>query len=108
MNAKPLPLPAISAEKFPALRAFLRGYFHEDMKEEYGSLEEAVQQFREDADSGEWKTTAGEWKKFLEQTRGRSLAAMNRLLTQLGSAGVFRTAEELEAVNSVFLSGLRR
>lgn len=41
----------IAAETFPALRSFMRGYFHEDMADEYGTLDEAVRQFCEDADT---------------------------------------------------------
>jgi len=45
--------PSFPAENFPALRSFLRGYFHQDMKDEYGSPEEAVREFCQDADSDE-------------------------------------------------------
>ena len=41
--------PEISGANFPALRSFLRGYFHEDMADEYGSPEEAADAFCEDA-----------------------------------------------------------
>ena len=77
----------ISAATFPALRSFLRGYFHQDMADEYGTLDEAVRQFCEDADDQERKTVAGEWARFAALTRGQPIAVINRILTEkLGSA----------------------
>jgi hypothetical protein len=93
----------IDGAHFPALRAFLRGYFHEDMAEEYGSTEEAVRQFCEDADSGERKAVEAEWKRFLEQTHGQPLKTINQLLTKkLGSASVLRTEQELLDISEAF------
>ena len=92
----------VSGANFPALRSFLRGYFHEDMADEYGSLEEAVRQFQEDADPTEWKTTATEWKRFVAVTRGQSLSAINQALTKkLGSACTM-TAEDFDKIVRAF------
>lgn len=92
----------ISGDNFPALRSFLHGYFHEDMADEYGTPEEAVRQFQEDADPGEWKTTAGEWTRFLAQTKGQPLAAINRALTgKLGSACTL-SPEDFDKVSRAF------
>ena len=103
MSRKDSPETEISAERFAALRAFLRGYFHQDMAEEYGSPEEATRQFCEDADSGERKTVAEEWERFVEETRGQPLATINQLLTKkLGSARTLATAEELQKISEVF------
>ena len=77
----------ITAETFPALRSFMRGYFHEDMADEYGTLDEAVRQFCEDADTDERKTVSSEWHRFVTQTKGQTLPAINKILTdKLGSA----------------------
>lgn len=77
----------ITAATFPALRSFFRGYFHEDMADEYGTLEEAVRTFCEDADTDERKTVAGEWNRFVAQTKGQSMAAINKIMAEkLGSA----------------------
>jgi hypothetical protein len=77
----------ITANTFPALRSFFRGYFHEDMADEYGTLEEAVRTFCEDADASERKTVAGEWNRFVAQTKGQSIATINKIMTEkLGSA----------------------
>jgi hypothetical protein len=83
---KPTTAP-ISATDFPALRSFLRGYFHQDMKEEYGSPEEAVREFCEDASTQERAQVAREWAKFLDRTNGQPMEEVNRLLTgPLGSS----------------------
>ncbi len=39
--------PEITAANFPALHTFLRGYFHEDVADEYGTPPEAADQFCE-------------------------------------------------------------
>src|SRR5215813_13590351 len=79
--------PEISAHKFPALRSFLHGYFHEDMADEYGTLEEAVRQFQEDAEPAEWKDVVNDWNRFVGLMKGQPLAAVNKALTgKLGSA----------------------
>jgi hypothetical protein len=98
--------PEISAANFPSLRSFLRGYFHEDMADEYGTLEEAAGQFYEDADPDERKAVWSEWNRFVTQTRGLPLTAINKLLTEkLGSACRLQ-ADDIDKVSRA-LQGLR-
>lgn len=98
--------PEISGANFPALRSFLRGYFHEDMADEYGTLEEAAQQFYEDADPDERKAVSSEWSRFITQTKGLSLATINKLFTEkLGSACRLQ-AENIDTISRA-LQGLR-
>ena len=47
------PKTEMTPENFPALHTFLRGYFHEDLRDEYGTAPEAADQFCDDADSDE-------------------------------------------------------
>ena len=92
----------ISAATFPALRSFMRGYFHEDMADEYGSLVEAVRQFCEDADEPERKTVAGEWSRFAAITHGQPIAVINKVLTeQLGSACRLKP-EDIDKISRAF------
>lgn len=77
---------------FPALRAFLRGYLHQDMQDEYGSAENAAKQFWRDADAEQRKATAQEWKKLTAQFKDRPLPELNRALT-----GDLGSAQQLEA-----------
>jgi len=92
----------ITAETFPALRSFMRGYFHEDMADEYGTLDEAVRQFCEDADTDERKTVSGEWKQFVIQTKSQPLPAINKILKdKLGSACRLQ-ADDIDKITRAF------
>jgi hypothetical protein len=93
---------SISAAAFPALRSFLRGYLHQDMADESGSVAKAVRQFCEDADADERRAVADEWTRFVTQTRGWPLQAINKALAeQLGSSRLLEEAD-LETVSSTF------
>ena len=97
----------ISAEKLPALRTFLRGYFHQDLADEYGSPQEAVETFCEDADTEERLAVAKDWSRFMELVSGRSNTEINRLLaTKLGSA-VQLNDMEIEQICAIFDRYLR-
>ena len=103
MSGKETAKTEITAQQFPALWAFLRGYFHQDMKDEYGSLEAATRQFCEDADSAERKAVEKEWERFVEQTSTEPLSVVNQLITRnLGSACTFASPEELKKISDVF------
>ena len=92
----------ITAATFPALRSFMRGYFHEDMADEYGTLDEAVRQFCEDADANERKTVATEWQRFVAQTKGQPLPAINKILSEkLGSACRLQP-EDMDKISRAF------
>jgi len=85
--AEPPQATEISSTDFPALRSFLRGYFHQDMRDEYGSPEEAAREFCSDASPEERAAVAKEWTRFMDQTQGRPMDEINRILTgPLGSA----------------------
>jgi hypothetical protein len=97
-KATPKDHPEISAANFPALRSFLRGYFHEDVADEYGTLEEAAAQFYEDADPDERKAVWSEWS--------RSLSAMNKLLREKLDCASRLQADDIEKISRA-LQGLR-
>jgi hypothetical protein len=102
MNSSSHKGPEITAATFPALRSFFRGYFHEDMADEYGTLEEAVRTFCEDADTDERKTVTGEWTRFVAQTKGQSITAINKIMTEkLGSACRLKP-EDIETISLAF------
>jgi len=82
----------ITRENFPALHTFLRGYFHEDMADEYGTAPEAADQFCDDAESDERIPVAREWQKVVEQTEGQA-ATLNAALKKLGSAIQLKESE---------------
>jgi|SRR5580698_9681269 hypothetical protein len=90
-----------SGEDFPALRDFLRGYFHEDCIDEYGSLEAAARQFVKDADLAQRKTLATEWAKFRELMGKSPLETINEELRGMGSGCEFSSVDELNKVTKV-------
>jgi len=95
------PPPPVSAADFPALRSFLRGYFHQDMKDEYGSPEEAVREFCQDASPKERAEVAREWQKFLDHTKGQAIEAINRILTGPLGSSYLMTDEDLKRISAL-------
>jgi hypothetical protein len=92
-----------SVKQFPALRAFMRSYLHQDFGEEYGSVGEAVRAFCEDANRAEITAVATEWKAFLKLNDGKTLNEINNLLsTQLGSAWNASAVNDLREMTQTF------
>jgi hypothetical protein len=102
MNApQPPKKTAVSASDYPALRSFLRGYFHQDMKDEYGSAEEAVREFCADAAPDERAAVTRDWSRFVDRTKIKSLEETNRILTgPLGSSQLL-TSEEMQSITKI-------
>jgi hypothetical protein len=90
----------ISTANFPTLHTFLRGYFHEDMADEYGTAPEAAEQFCEDADPDERTPVAKEWRLLTEQTHAHA-ATLNAALKKLGSA-ITLHEDEIPQISSIF------
>ena len=90
----------LTAENFPDLHTFLRGYFHEDVADEYGTAPEAADQFCDDAESDERIPVAQQWQKVVELTAGHP-AALNAALKKLGSA-IQLKEDEIPAVSAIF------
>jgi hypothetical protein len=96
MNSKP----EITTANFPALHTFLRGYFHEDVADEYGTPPEAADQFCEDADTDERVPVAREWQQLLDLA-GAQPATLNPALKKLGSA-IRLTEADIPQVSAIF------
>ena len=90
----------ITASNFPALHTFLRGYFHEDVADEYGTPPEAADQFCDDAETDERIPVAREWQQVVELTGGQPVP-LNAALKKLGSA-IRLTEEEIPQVAAIF------
>jgi hypothetical protein len=100
--------PEISRADFPALRDFLRGYFHEDVVEEYGSAEAAARQFCEDADEQQRKAVGKDGARLLDKMKKEPWAATNAVLTsQLGSAYSFESLAEFERILAIVRKSCR-
>jgi len=96
------PKPEITAANFPALRAFLRGYFHEDVADEYGTPVEAADQFCEDADTDERTAVAQEWTNLMTLLNGRPIPEINQALTKKLGGAVRLNEEEFQQVSEIF------
>ena len=90
----------ITTANFPALHTFLRGYFHEEVADEYGTPPEAADQFCDDAETDERIPVAREWQQVVEMT-GTQPAPLNAALKKLGSA-IRLTEEEIPQVAAIF------
>jgi len=66
MNSNPKP--EITTTNFPALHSFLRGYFHEDVADEYGTPPEAADQFCDDAETDERNASSDHAAKNCDRT----------------------------------------
>lgn len=93
--------PHLSPADFPALREFLRGYFHQDWREEHGSVEAAVRQFRQDADREQQQKVAEQWQIFRQQTADLPLERIRQRLINLGSAWSPASNHELDTVTRI-------
>ncbi len=92
----------ITAANFPALRAFLRGYFHEDVADEYGTPVDAADQFCEDADTDERTAVAQEWTHLMSLLQGKPLPEINQTLTGKLGGAVRLSEDQLEQVSQIF------
>ena len=92
----------VNAATFPALHTFLRGYFHEDVADEYGTPLEAAEQFCDDAETDERVAVAKEWTQLMQQLHGRPLSEINQALTTKLGGSVRLSEEEMQQVSGVF------
>jgi hypothetical protein len=90
----------ITTASFPELHTFLRGYFHEDVEDEYGTPADAADQFCEDAETEERVPVARQWQQLVELTGGQSLT-LNAALKKLGSA-IALTDGDIPQVSAIF------
>jgi CdiI immunity protein len=95
----------MTAENFPALHTFLRGYFHEDVADEYGTPPEAADQFCEDAETDERIPVAREWQSVMDLTHGDP-PALNAALKRLGAA-IRLKDDDIPAVSAIFARCLK-
>ncbi len=106
-NAQPDSTP-FSAADFPALRTFLRGYFHQDLKDEYGTPAEAVREFCEDASAEERAAVAENWSRFLAQAGGQPLEELNRILTGALGSSYALTSENVGQISAILSRATRK
>ncbi len=88
------------SEPYPAIRAFVRGYLHQDAQAEYGSAHAAAAQFCRDADRRQIDQLRAEWTGFRNQHT--TLPDINQALHNLGSSWQFHSLDELDQVIAAF------
>ena len=86
----------------PLLASFARGYLHQDMPEEHGSLSAALRNFRGEMSAKEHEAFQQELE--IVSTESAGLKECNALLTDLGSSWQFLTEQEVQA----FLTAARK
>ena len=90
--------PRFKTEDFPVLRDFLRGYFHQDWNDDYGSAREAVEQYCRDAGKVSAAKLAAEWEQFNRISTGKVDTAVE-LLGRLGGAWNPTSQDELDEIS---------
>jgi CdiI immunity protein len=95
------PAHRISATRFPILAEFCAGYLHQDFVQEYGSPEEAVRAFKQDASVAEVRRLKAEWLGLIRALKGQPIEEIRKTFSeQLGASWSPRSYEDLEAVTS--------
>ena len=90
-----------SDNDLPALRNFLRGYFHQDMKDEYGSPTGALLAFCNDANPDERAALAADWSRLLAAENGQSVERLNHILTQKLGSSYSVTTDEVQQMTTI-------
>lgn len=93
---------AAPAEEFPALRAFMHGYLHEDYVEEYGSARNAVREFRADADEEEFSAVAVQWRRFFDGAKSKPIETVQTVIRELGGGWRPASHAEIQALTKLF------
>lgn len=90
-------------EDYPALRAFMHGYLHEDYVEEYGSVEDAVREFRLDSDDDEFRNVMTEWKAFVRKVKSQPVASVQKAMREhLGGGWTPMKQADLDMLTRAF------
>jgi len=106
MSKRPKPSPPRDAadpssrglrrEAFPALRAFARGYLHEDFTEVHGSIRQAAAAFRDDASADERDRLVDELERLAEILASRPARLLRQFVVEeLGSGWTPKSRDEI-------------
>jgi hypothetical protein len=95
----------LGQDAFPALRAFLRGYLHQDFVAVYGSLRAAADAFRADASAEERAALTQELESLVELTTALPVNALRQFFEGLGSGWVMKSRGEVVEMLDVIRAG---
>jgi hypothetical protein len=87
--------PALDPAQFAVLRAFFRGYLHQDVHLVHGSAVAAAAAFVRDANAGERDALVAEWSRFAVLLADLPLTAVREAFRFLGAAWEPATAEDV-------------
>ena len=76
---RPVP-PAVTADAYPALREFCRGYLHEDVAAEHGTAAAAAAAFLADATPEDREALRAEWRLFAAAIQKHTMAEVRAML----------------------------
>ena len=92
----PVPPRGLRGEVFPALRAFLRGYLHQDFAAVHGSVRAAAEAFRADASPAERDQLVRELESLATIVSGQKARALRRSIAgEMGSGWMPKSREEI-------------
>jgi len=94
----------ISRKDYPALSNFLRGYLHEDYRQEHGSAARAVEAFCRAATPAEQAAVASDLDAFLAATLALRHRERIAGLQALGGAWRPRSSKDLERLRALIPS----
>jgi hypothetical protein len=88
--------PGLTRETYPALRAFVRGYLHQDFEALHGSIRAAARAFLADASTAERDQVIAELESLIRAVEGRSPQVLRELLAdEMGSGWAPSSHDEL-------------
>ena len=95
----------LDPDQFPSLRAFVRGYLHEDFVQVHGSSLAAAAAFCADASPEERERLDREIAGLVDAIEDGSARVLRRFLTErLGSRWAPRSTEDLRVLRAVILA----
>ena len=91
--------PTLDPAQFAVLRAFFRGYLHQDVEVVHGSASAAAAAFARDANAGERDALVAEWSSFATLVADLPLSGVRQAFSLLGAAWAPATIEDVRDLN---------
>ena len=96
MRHQPSAAPEFNADEFPLLRAFARGYLHQDLVPEYGSPIAAAEAYLRDLPPAERHAVAEETGRLRRALQRSTPTQLGHAMVQLGASWTFHSIDELD------------
>jgi len=89
-------------DDYAALREFFPAYLHQDFADEYGTPQQAVKEFLQEASGDEIDQVRDEWHLLRKSLRKRPFSEMQKAMKRLGCAWVPENDTQLKGLDSAF------